>query len=364
MINKINTFRRINRTGKRVLCLMTVGVLCTALVACDETEYDAEYDWEGAFYVWPEQGTRGRFTVELKRSGNELTGTIDIPALNIAQQEVTGNVVLREGHPSVQDFEFSDIDQKVTFRFTSLNGDPDETSDVTGEFNTAEKMNGFWHTSNDPDIQTFASITDYQISVAEPDGIAFDGTHLWLTEDKGDASLYVLDMTGQQLDTTMLPGLRSGDLTYDGKRLLMLGQETSEGYQVVDTDTGSVVAQLDSLYFTGLTYAEDNVFTTEISGQVHQWPLDSTQQGTVLTELDGLLTAIAFDGTHLWVAREALEDVSWGNIIKLDMSGQVAATYYSPAKEPTDLAFDGTHLWVVEHGVNVTGGRAMRIAIE
>ena len=66
-------------------------------------------------------------------------------------------------------------------------------------------------------------------------------------------------------------------------------------------------------------------------------------------------SAIAFDGTHMWVVNihGSVTDNS-GTVLELSPSGATLGTY-AVGNTPSAIAFDGTHMWVAnDDSKNVT----------
>lgn len=58
-------------------------------------------------------------------------------------------------------------------------------------------------------------------------------------------------------------------------------------------------------------------------------------------------TGVAFDGTHIWVANPGF---GANDVAKIDPSTNTVVANVSVGASPVAVAFDGTHLWVLNHG--------------
>lgn len=356
------------------LSLVGIFLVGTLKIYCDEpTEHETQYTWQGAWYVWPVQGGRGRVAMKLNRTGDTLTGTISVPEMGIENEELVGGVRVEplSGSSAIEYFVISDINQEISFHFESDADGLTEQTEVTGEFYLRDKFGGYWYLNHNPEIQSFNTIEDFQISTRKPVGIAFDGTHLQVAEDYINTALHQFDLAGQYLGTDDVVGIFLDDMAFSGEQLVTLGVDLDSGKgAVTNIEDGTTFALLDRRHLTGLELVDDMPLTTNWDGELLQWHPDG--QATPLAEVGCCVSAIATDGTHLWLAQEPrnthFQQERWTKILKLDMSGAIRATYYSPLKHITDMTFDGTHLWAIEIGhfelvPDHSGSKAVKISL-
>ncbi len=145
--------------------------------------------------------------------------------------------------------------------------------------------------------------------------IVFDGLHLWITNGSGDSVTEVNASNGSWVQT--LSGGSYGfngpnKLAFDGTHLWVGNQEHGAGGSVteINASNGSWVRTL-----SGGFYGFENVQGITSAG-THIWVANTNDSVTEINAGDGswiqtlsggsfgfsVPTAIAFDGTHLWVA--------------------------------------------------------------
>ena len=226
--------------------------------------------------------------------------------------------------------------------------------EISGTFSSSNQMTGqifLQNSSNCSLAQTMLSAytnsTDAFIYVYDAPGIysnglAFDGTHIWLAENDKN-KIYQLDPDGNILLTIDTPKYSTGDIAFDGTYLWNVDIAAEKIFKL-DT-SGNVINSFDSpggnpfgLTFDG-TYLwvtsrdDDTIYILDTDGNVIDSidPPGDNPQG------------LAFDGTYIWNA-DSDDDM----IYKLDTSGNIIASFDSPGDFPFGLAFDGTYIWLTE----------------
>ncbi|MEI8148612.1 MAG: NHL repeat-containing protein [Actinomycetes bacterium] len=165
-----------------------------------------------------------------------------------------------------------------------------------------------------------------------PHGVAYDGAHLWITNEGGDSVTEVNASDGSWVRT--LSGGNYGfnlptDIVFDGSHLW------------IANSAGNTVTEVNS---------SDGSWVRTLSGGSYAFNYPS---------------GIAFDGTHLWVTNY------YGNsVTEVNASDgtRVRVVYGSSYKfsAPSGIAFDGSHVWITNSGgnsvteVNVSDGSALR----
>ncbi|HEV3456856.1 MAG TPA: hypothetical protein VHG32_09880 [Thermoanaerobaculia bacterium] len=156
--------------------------------------------------------------------------------------------------------------------------------------------------------------------ISLPLGLAFDGAHIWVTNNSGEP-----DQTGSVTELNASDGSKVGTfpvvkpsaLVFDGAHLWISNDAHNfSGVTELDASNGSIV--------------------------------DIATAGGDIDNPRGL----AFDGAHIWVANHGFDRNSVTELNASDGSKVGTFTGGGDIKNPVALAFDGAHVWVA----NVTGG--------
>ena len=197
-----------------------------------------------------------------------------------------------------------------------------------------------------------AVAASYSLPTADPAGLTFDGSVLWMSGDDDPGMtyqpmLYRIDPTNGALIEKITPPVQvsyTGGLAWNGSYLTLFDGidihylDTSGGY--VSSFTAATGLWPDNLAYDGTDFWGSDGFET-----VSRFD----NAGNIINSfiLSGNLTAngLAWSGSHLWVA-----GASSSTINKLDTSGKVQDSIDLGIDFPWlhDLAFDGSHLWVIE----------------
>ncbi len=198
-----------------------------------------------------------------------------------------------------------------------------------------------------------------------PHGVAYDGTHLWITNEGGDSVTEVNASDGAWVQT--LSGGNYGfnlptDITFDGSHLWVTNAGSSTVTELNASD-GSWVRTLSGGSY-GFNYPSGIVFDG-----AHLWV--TNYYGNSVTEVnasDGSRvrivygasyrfngpSGIAFDGAHVWITNSGGNSVTEVNgadgfWIRTLTGGNYGFNY------PVGIAFDGSHLWITnQYGNSVT----------
>jgi len=180
-----------------------------------------------------------------------------------------------------------------------------------------------------------------------PTGLAFDGTSLWLA-DQRSGLLYEIDpKDGRVIRTLAAPsytidGLAWGDgylyaMDPDVKRVFKLNPRTGiteEEFPIRGEYPEALAFDGKFLWLGGYR-----------AGSLHRLATDDgTRIDSVPSPGDGCY-GLTFDGKYLWVA-DRLDDKLY---MLSPASGDVIVTLKSPGKFPRGLAFDGKYLWIVDY---------------
>ncbi len=175
-----------------------------------------------------------------------------------------------------------------------------------------------------------------------PQGVAFDGTKIWVANGGSDNVTAIDVATGEKVGTYGV-GLGSGpnSLAFDGAALWVTGH-SGNSVTKLSAATGAVVG----------TYAVgSNPYGVAVEGR-HVWvtnygsssvtKLSATTGETLATYPVGSRPrGVAFDGANVWIA-------SYGSSTVAQVSastGETLATYTTGTR-PVGVAYDGTSIWV------------------
>ena len=198
-----------------------------------------------------------------------------------------------------------------------------------------------------------------------PHGIAFDGAHVWITNEAGNSVTEVNALDGSWVRT--LSGGNYGfnlpyDIAFDGAHLWVTNAGGNSVTEINAID-GSWVRTLSAANY-GFNYPYSLAFDG-----VHLWV--TNYYGNSVTELnvsDGSRirtvfgssyrfngpSGIVFDGANLWVA-----NLGGNSVTVLNSSDGSQARVLSSSgfrfNGPAGITFDGSHLWVAnQYGNSVT----------
>jgi YVTN family beta-propeller protein len=194
------------------------------------------------------------------------------------------------------------------------------------------------------DVQTGSVLATVPVG-QDPQGIAFDGVHVWVASNAENSLKRIDPATNVVTSFPLGPGaLNPQGVAFDGRHL-WTGNVVSDNITKVDATTGAVVGTFpagdaaNQVLFDGLAIWVTNQF----SGVTKHDP-DTGAILATYTSADGISTpyGLAFDGTHMWVA-------NYGNdtVTKIDAStGNVVGSFPAGGPGPYLMAYDGRHILV------------------
>lgn len=187
----------------------------------------------------------------------------------------------------------------------------------------------------------------FQAPGALPDGLTWDGTHLWVTAET-ERRIYRVDTLGN-IDTVISnPATIPTGLAWDGM-YLWCGDHSPRRIFKINPANGQIIRQFTppgSVSNEGLAWDGTYLWNTNwYNNQI--WKLDTL--GTVITSFpapgapNAASTGLTWDGTYLWNS-DQLRD----SVYQIDpANGSVVRREPAPDTVVQDLAFDGQKLWVV-----------------
>ena len=191
-----------------------------------------------------------------------------------------------------------------------------------------------------------------------PNGLAWDGTHLWLLGGHYDC-FYKINTGGTVVDYFIPaePGGANGSgATFDGTDLWgMFRESTSSPGDVYEyTTSGTYLFSFTSsgMYNFGLTWDGNNLW---MSSRGTQMIYEMDTSGTILSSFSIPYTAVgdmAWNGTHLFFAAKDEK-----LIVEATTTGTIIDTYdmtvISGGFKPTALTYDGENFWVSDQETDV-----------
>ena len=184
-----------------------------------------------------------------------------------------------------------------------------------------------------------------------PDGITYDGTHMWVA-NLNSSNVTELNPDGSVAGTfPVVAGGPAGSgtgpnaIAFDGTRIWVAVAATGT-LNVLNTDGSSAFLAFASqpsaiaVDSTGHVWVAD----AQLNAALEFDPANGNEIGS--TSVGTSPQAIAFDGTHMWVANNGSN-----NVTEINANGSVASTFRA-GQAPLGIAFDGAHMWVTNNGSN------------
>ena len=146
-----------------------------------------------------------------------------------------------------------------------------------------------------------------------PEGLAWDGSHLWVVDGETRLLYRVDPATGESVREFEVEAKRPRGVAWDGKNLWVLDEEAGI-ILCLDPETGEETGAI-------------NAPKQDMEGP---WSI----------------TGLTWDGKNLWAAISA----GWcSSLYRIDPeSGKVVVSFF-PQCDPRGLASDGTHLWTIAY---------------
>jgi len=162
-----------------------------------------------------------------------------------------------------------------------------------------------------------AAIIDYTIDVTDhiydPEGMAWDGTYLWVVDDDTDDEAHQIDaVTGQLVSSFAID------------------------------PAGFGTPDVESIAWDG-----SNLWIADSAGVIGEYATDGTLLSTITAALTGVtaedfeLEGMTWDGSYLWVAEE-----SSGNIFQLDSLGNTINYFSTGLIQTSSVSFYNDSFWI------------------
>ena len=194
-----------------------------------------------------------------------------------------------------------------------------------------------------------------------PQGLAWDGAYLWLSDDSTDTIYKINPQDGSVLLSFDSPGPEPKGLTSDTTHIWSLDDSLRYIYKL-NKETGAVIDSLEfpaevnyistiEFHFRGLAWDGNYLWISYLAGWSSSAVRINPGNGDVDTSFFCYAEDIAFDGTYLW---NVSQNGSYkGFIEKREIpSGRLISIFRSPGYYPTGLTFDGTYFWLADIGTD------------
>jgi YVTN family beta-propeller protein len=196
------------------------------------------------------------------------------------------------------------------------------------------------------DINTNTVIDTLTTGVSAPDdGIAFDGTYIWVSNNNASkVSRININGSPPVVDADVIVGATPYGIACDGSYLWVAnyGSGTVSKVNITTPGVEQTVSVGTNPY--GIAFDGSHIWVANSGSPVEARKIDiSTNQVVASVQLGtdgGATRGVAFDGAHIWVAQ--LE--GWLN--KIDINSNTLADRFQAATKGFGLSFDGTHLWM------------------
>jgi hypothetical protein len=314
-------------------CSGTTQTICKKV-----TSPNAEFEgnWEG---TWEsnENSVSGTFSANIVQFGSDLSGTIDIPFLNMTNASLTGKV---NGNIVF----FGDIDGNIKFigQVDGIEG--------TGNYRYSPLSDeGSWHAirGGASTIQNLSLIESLPIDqeLGYCQDITFDGEYFWaLSANK----IYKLGTDASIIDAYPTPGNYPRGIAYCGTNLLVGDNNwgTNKIYKLETTDLGILdISNYGGI--TGLSAGNSGLWFAEVGSTdatiyKMDWKSNITHSFSFQAQLIG---GLCYDGKNIWISYMDFNSFDGVRISKVDTFGNILKNIDLPSNNIGGLDFDGKHLW-------------------
>jgi hypothetical protein len=206
-------------------------------------------------------------------------------------------------------------------------------------------------------------VTAFEAPGSHINGIAWDGTYLWLADNYGD--LFKVDANGKLLKVCRTPEVTPKGLIWDGRTFWLFTTNYGYIYQFSIDESGTVpkTQTISSFHAPagmfgggindGLAWDGSNLW---YANNYSIYRLDTV--GTVVSSFafPNVIDGLAWDGQNLWLAYQAGIYGSKATLVKTDAQGNELLTVQSPVYEIDALSWGDGNLWV--SGKDSAGGNS------
>ncbi len=188
-----------------------------------------------------------------------------------------------------------------------------------------------------------------------PQGLAWDGTHLWVSDDSTDTIYKINPANGVVITSLSFPDANPKGLTWDGSNL-WVAFGSSNTINKLNPENGEVKKTFDAVYhhqdmsapIHGLAWDGANLWCSYLAGWSSAVIKIDVKDGSGHEWFSCDSEDITFDGNSLWHV-DSQNGHSKGIVKKLLLPHGFVITYFrTPGYYPTGLTWDGTNLWLTD----------------
>jgi YVTN family beta-propeller protein len=186
--------------------------------------------------------------------------------------------------------------------------------------------------------------TDHPVG-ALPNGVAFDGTNIWVTNFGSDNVTKINPTTGATISTHPT-GTDPNDVAFDGTNIWVTN-DGSANVTKINATTGATTTHPSGSGPRGIAFDGTNIWVTN-TGSNNVTKINPTTGATISTTNVGTNPrGIAFDGTNIWIANNGSANVS-----KINPADGATISTHPTGTGPNGIAFDGTNIWITNFASN------------
>jgi YVTN family beta-propeller protein len=184
---------------------------------------------------------------------------------------------------------------------------------------------------------------------SNPDGLAFDGANIWVTNYGSGTVTKMQASTGQILSTFLEASAGPSALAFDGANMWVTCGKTNNVSKLRASDGGCTGTCTFAVGTSpnGIAFDGTNIWVTNVGSNNVTKLLASTGAVENTFNVGGRPQGVAFDGTNIWVANE-----NDGTVSKLLASSGALLATVTVGSGPFGVAFDGTNIWVANYYSN------------
>ncbi len=206
------------------------------------------------------------------------------------------------------------------------------------------------------------SVTNTIAVGVAPQGIAFDGTNMWVANSNDNTVSVINAATGAPAlinggTSKIAVGINPSGIAFDGTNM-WVANESTDNVSVINAATGTVVKTVGvGSYPFGIAFDGANMWVTNRGG--NNVSVINAATGQLATGFTNPVTvgtnpfSIAFDGTNMWVANDGGTTVSVINAATGAPASNInGGSPVTVGSNPIAIAFDGANMWVTNDGDN------------
>ncbi len=210
---------------------------------------------------------------------------------------------------------------------------------------------------------TYKIIESFKSPGLSPDGLAWDGNNLFISDNK-TAKIYKINIITKNVDNSFSsPVTKPGDIAWNGENLLLLDNESYKIY-VINLDEnnfGSIKSEInlsliiDKQYkLGGITIINDYIFCCYEAGwssQIIKIDINKLEK-TFFAFTTGFPKGLTYDGKYLWNCADAKGSrLGWIDIYDIS-TGLIINSIDTQLFLPTGITFDGQYFWIADKKSN------------